>query len=182
MGAFTKEQIYSSVKMKNKADAYWGGPKELEKRFWARAKRKSNGCLIWQSNPESTYGYARSSYGRRQKTAHTVAYEYHTEKEVPKGTIVCHHCDTPKCIEPTHLFTGTHKDNADDMYSKGRWTYTPRDQSGENNPASKLTWKKVRKIRNLYAKSDFTLQEIADKIGTTKGNVHLIVNNRTWVE
>lgn len=40
--------------------------------------------------------------------------------EIPDGKLVCHHCDTPRCIEPTHLFVGTHADNMHDMIRKGR--------------------------------------------------------------
>src|SRR5262245_23452394 len=39
---------------------------------------------------------------------------------IPNGIYVCHHCDTPNCFRPEHLFLGTPQENVWDMISKGR--------------------------------------------------------------
>jgi len=51
---------------------------------------------------------------------HRVAYQVYYNDNLTSEDIICHKCDNPKCVNPKHLFKGTHKDNVLDKCKKGR--------------------------------------------------------------
>lgn len=76
-------------------------------------------CWEWKKATNNIgYGMFRWTKGI-MRTAHRVSYELF-KGPIPKGMIVCHTCDNPKCVNPDHLWVGTNKDNFDDMVKKGR--------------------------------------------------------------
>lgn len=89
-------------------------------RFHSKYKRLSpNDCWEWQAyvNPENGYGtfcICGNVY------AHRVAYMLAHPDEDISDLLICHTCDNKICMNPAHLFKGTHIDNARDMVQKGR--------------------------------------------------------------
>ena len=82
-----------------------------------------NGCWIWKGAPSAKMGYGQASFGPRG--ARTVIYAHRLSwlvnyGPIPAGLDVLHKCDRPLCVNPSHLFLGTHGDNIRDCVSKGR--------------------------------------------------------------
>lgn len=75
-------------------------------------------CWFWTGNIMTT-GYGVVSYNGRRVFAHRASY--HAFKGIlPDDMEACHICDTPSCVNPDHLFCGTHRDNLLDAGRKGR--------------------------------------------------------------
>lgn len=92
-----------------------------EQRFWAKVRKTESYWLWTGKHNEWGYGKFQVSENKRVKywSAHRYAYELLKGKE-PGKLLVCHHCDTPPCVNPDHLFLGTVKDNTHDAMRKGR--------------------------------------------------------------
>lgn len=103
-------------------------------------------------------------------TAHVASWIIHFGPT--NGMCVCHRCDNRKCVNPSHLFLGTHQDNSDDAVKKGRskpLVYVPR---------KKVTEHDICRIRDLYSGGNLTHTEIASQFGFCAQTVFNIVNHK----
>lgn len=84
-------------------------------------KRGEDDCWEWlgAANREGYGEFPISMWPLKNKKATHVALLF-SGVIVPEGMFACHHCDNPPCVNPKHLFVGTHQDNMDDMRKKGR--------------------------------------------------------------
>ena len=113
--------------------------KPIPERFWKNVKRgATDECWPWVGSKD-TKGYGHITIKGRLRIATRVAYFIDTGEWPSKH--VLHRCDNPACVNPSHLFLGTHSDNMKDMAAKGR---VPR---GENHQYAKLTESSVVEMR-----------------------------------
>lgn len=95
-----------------------GKPRQTKESFVKKTIIDSNGCWIWQGAKDPD-GYGRACYNNKTPPAHRLSYLFY-KGNIPEGMCVCHSCDTRDCVNPDHLWLGTHDDNMLDMKLKGR--------------------------------------------------------------
>ena len=132
---------------------------------------KSNGCWNWIAQ-NGTGGYGQFCFKGRLQGAHRVSYQLYVG-EIPDGLRVCHRCDNPSCVNPSHLFLGTAADNMRDRDSKGRCP------SGEKHYFAKLTENQVKTIRKMWSEGARNI-DLAREFGVNKRNISNIVYYHTW--
>jgi hypothetical protein len=145
----------------------YGSPVE---RFMTKVEMVTeSGCWIWTGNIDSC-GYGRFRFeSQTLGSAHRFAFKMKNPDENIDGLEVCHKCDLPCCVNPDHLFVGTHKENMDDRDAKGRVRF------GEKAGRAKLTDEQVRAIRA----DNRTTRQIASDYGVGHSHVSLIKRMKT---
>ncbi len=146
------------------------------KRFWDKVDiRGPDECWEWQGGISSS-GYGNFQHASKQYGAHRFSYELNFG-QIPDGMHVCHTCDNRRCVNPSHLWAGTHRDNMDDRCAKGR---TVGQRPGEGSTVSKLTNEQVLEIRAIYARGGRTQASVAQQFGVDTSLISLIVNRKRW--
>jgi hypothetical protein len=144
----------------------------VEERFWEKVEKVGE-CWHWTgAKTETGYGIlARTKRGHPGKGkskvffAHRVSYELHNGPAA--GLHVCHRCDNTICVNPVHLFLGTHADNMHDKTIKGR-------------AAKKLTLDDAREIRTRYANSEVTRRGLASEFGVSLSTIVNVLSRKTF--
>ncbi len=146
----------------------------LAERFWFKVNvGNPTECWKWLAYCDPCgYGKFYVPQQRGMGYASRVAYEL-TNGPIPKGLYVLHRCDNPPCVNPSHLFLGSKKDNTQDMVRKQRGLV------GVKNGQAKLTAAQVTRIRARVAEGA-RRRDIADEHNVSLTTIDHIVWRETW--
>lgn len=154
----------------------YASPLEAFMTYYAPAA--ADECWLWAGSRLNTgYGYFRVDH--KHYLAHRFSYEFYKES-IPPGAEVCHHCDTPACYNPAHLFLGTHRENMADKVAKGR-NVTPN-LTGAAHPRTKLTSEQIIAIRESFVAQHVDIRTLARQNNVTKSTILAIVHGQRWSE
>lgn len=127
------------------------------------------GCLVWMGPVSKRTGYGHMVIKAQAKMPHRVAWEV-ANGPIPVGMRVLHRCDVRTCINPDHLFLGTHLDNMHDMAAKRRAA------SGAQNGSAKLTPQQVSEIRGSLLSNS----RLAIDYGVCSATISNIKTMKNW--
>lgn len=132
-----------------------------------------SGCWLWTGGDKGG-GYGAFGLGGASERAHRASYRLHVGP-IPDGKYVCHRCDNRACVNPAHLWLGTHAENQSDKMRKGRGRWI----RGEAVAVSKMTRDGVRLLREAYRHGARQV-DLATRFGITQGVVSKIVRGVLW--
>lgn len=143
-------------------------------RLWKRVTKLDGDDACWIfTGAKYSWGHGVIGSPEGHTGAHRISW-IEANGEIPEGLHVCHRCDNPSCVRPSHLFLGTHQDNMTDMKLKGRA------HLGEAHGIAKLTNEKVLQIRSKYASGNISQKNLAKEFGVHVMTVNSIVHRRSW--
>ena len=152
--------------------------KSPEERFWDKVIKSDvpGECWKWTGS-KNNCGYGTFGVNYKTITAHRFSYALHNG-QIPDGMLICHKCDNPSCVNPSHLWLGTNADNTKDRESKGRGNYT-NPAKGEKHWNVKLSESDVQKIRELIFLGN-TNRHIAKMYNMSEAQISKIITGKTW--
>ena len=166
------QESYRAVQESYRAAQY----ERAVERFWSRVDVGEAGACWWWTGAKKAEGYGSVRFNGQSKPAHRLAWELHHRSTMPDGLLACHACDQPACVNPHHIYPGTHQDNVSDAAERGRRQNRSR---GEDAGNSKLTDDDVLSIVARYNAGE-SGRAIAFDYDIGFSAVHRIMSGETW--
>jgi hypothetical protein len=158
----------------------------IEIRFWSKVNKcgaipehcpELGVCWEWLMHRDK-HGYGKFKRHGNGEMSHRMAWEL-TNGSIPDGLWVLHKCDNPSCVNPTHLFLGTPKDNVIDRENKQRGNRG----TGENSRHHTLTASQVYEIRQRYTNDpNVSYRSLGREFGVRHSTIGRIIRGDNWKE
>lgn len=129
-------------------------------------------CWEWTGHLDRD-GYGIFWKEGKNRRASQVSYELFVGP-FPFRMLACHSCDNPSCVNPKHIWPGTHGDNHKDRNRKGRQA------KGATAGQTKLTDQKAKEICEKYKWMANGASQLAAEYGVTANAIVSIIKGRTW--
>src|SRR3990167_8982727 len=109
---------------------------DVEKRFWSKTARRSNGCIVWLAD-KTAHGYGRFGVGRNVILAHVWSYTRFVGP-ITDGLFIDHECHNGTrckggdgckhraCVNPKHLKAKTRSENMRSSHLTGPHRRCPK--------------------------------------------------------
>lgn len=130
-------------------------------------------CWLWTGS-YNNQGYGSVRHRGKTWKSHRLSYLHHCG-EIPNNLHVLHKCDNRRCVNPEHLFLGTHSDNMADMKAKKRY----KAHAGSENGRAKLSNLDVAGIRLAYQEG-VPLKAIASEFGIDSTQASRVALGKQW--
>ena len=140
-------------------------------KFLERVEKSSRGCWLWMGSKVHN-GYGQLMFSGKMWRAHRLSWAFEFGA-IPAGCQILHKCDNRDCVNPKHLYTGTHQDNMEDMTKRNRQA------KGSRHGVSKLTENQALEIKASLL-GGCKSKDIAHKYNLTPSTVSHIKTGRTW--
>lgn len=155
-------------------------PEELKQIIIERSYPEPNtGCWLWGFSV-NFFGYGilkARQLSPKIVTAHRASY-WLFNGPFDLTMHVLHKCDTPCCVNPEHLFLGTHIENIADRTRKGR--SAKNSFPGTKSATAKITEEIALQIRSEYSSGFLNQYELAKKYGVNQPSISYVISRKTW--
>ncbi len=163
---------YSKERVQKAVDARWRESTERRRnrRFWKRVVLPLNfdneKCWGWRGSFFQN-GYPQLWHNNTNMKGNRLSWEIN-RGPIPEGMMVLHTCDNKGCVNPSHLYLGTHTENMKDASKRGRH------KSGEDHYHFIRTEGVVDRCKDL--RRCYSADEVAEYLGIGRTTVYRCLN------
>lgn len=162
-----RENKVKAAKVRN---AQWAERNPIVLRYLSRVVMQglNDECWVWCGYRNSE-GRGVIDAGGKKMLASRLGWKLFVGI-LSEGECVCHRCDNPSCVRPSHLFKGSQKDNVRDCISKKRFARGSRREGAILNDSI---------VREILGSSE-QQKVLADMYGVDPSVISRVKSGKAW--